>query len=205
MLDPSIAREASTNIHSQKMGKWRTDSKSAVNSALFWLILGVIRIPHEILNHLLRFLNKQIDDRASDGGHAHQMICGKAQELYSKFTQALFETDWHGIASKASRSPSPVAHDDPTAPEAPANDVDNDKAEAVVRLGVHLLLQCACGFSRRVIEPLNWPGAQTQHSHDSHVSVSCWSLVIVCQSVSNHTCYAITLNFQQTTTTVITT
>ena len=117
------------------MGKWRTDVDFLWHCPLFRCVVKVARYAREGLQHHLLFMQKKIsdDELFKSGGHYCQLICGKADEIFSSFSTQLVNYQWFDELLDVT----PVA-----------------MLSEVVLLTVELVVHHACAYNRRVRQPV---------------------------------------------------
>ncbi len=118
---------------SEKMGRWSKEVMVGVSDVFFWHIIGCMNASRSPLDHLIRFLDKQVDI-PSTGGHVFLLSTGHARRIFSGFEahlQAISKPDFQ-----------------------PLDGLSAEDKGHIVRFRLLSLLFHAAAYYRRVLVPL---------------------------------------------------
>ena len=80
----------STKLFRVRMGKWRRQTWEVLQDALFEMVVVAMHRLHQPWIHLSNFLKQKLPE--SSEGHLHALVCGKAQEIFSQFSDMMFRS-----------------------------------------------------------------------------------------------------------------
>ena len=117
--------------YSKRMGRWRRETLSTLDDPLFQPLVRIMRVPHQILHHVLCFLQHRFDDETIGkfGSHVPQIVIFKAAEFANEFSSKVEDCTWI---------------------QATIRDINEEHQRGFVRIALLMVLHHAAAYDRRI-------------------------------------------------------